>query len=270
VTGDRAPPCRACFVALASMLHLTACVTLSGDEPYEPPPVTRYTVLHGDTLYGIAFRLGLDPRDLARWNKLSNPDLIYPGQVLRLTAPAPTGDGDGARTAASKASASRSPAPTKVRQQGEKSRSSGASRSSSAAEDRADPEPSRATAGSARWQWPGDGALVARFGDPASVGRGIDIGGREGDSVVAAASGRVVYSGSGLIGYGNLVIIKHDDTYLSAYGHNRRLLVTQGQDVRAGQRIGQMGLGPKRRPLLHFEIRKNGDPVDPLEYLPAR
>ncbi|HEU4616437.1 MAG TPA: peptidoglycan DD-metalloendopeptidase family protein, partial [Gammaproteobacteria bacterium] len=117
------------------------------------------------------------------------------------------------------------------------------------------------------WHWPTEGAVVSAFGSESGIPSGVGIGGRLGQPIEAAASGRVVYAGSGLIGYGQLVIIRHNETYLTAYGHNRRLLVQQGQTVVQGQKIAEMGYGPKREPRLHFEIRRNGTPVDPLEYL---
>jgi lipoprotein NlpD len=258
-------------ILLALALPQFGCVTIPDKEPYRPPPITHYTVIPGDTLFGIAFRLDLDWRDLARWNDLDDPSLIYPGQKLVLSGPA----GGTARVAASDTHGARQPARQSA---GGGTASAGSRNARSSA-----PKPSgggatagatasvAAPAGAGRtWRWPGRGQVLAGYGDPGSVGRGIDLGGREGDTVVAAAGGRVVYSGSGLIGYGNLIIIKHDDTYLSAYGHNASLLVAQGQEVRAGERIALMGLGPGRKPLLHFEIRRNGQPVDPLAYLPAR
>jgi lipoprotein NlpD len=213
-----------------------------------------YAVRTGDTLFSIASRNGVDYRDLARWNGIDNPTLIYPGQRLRLYAPG----GQAARPAPSTPSA---PARTAV------------------ARAPAAPPPQQATRTPAPppravhrldWRWPATGAVVARFGDSGSVGKGIDISGRVGDDVVAAAAGRVVYAGSGLLGYGKLIIIKHDETYLSAYGHNDMVLVGQGADVRAGERVATMGLGPGKRPLLHFEIRIDGKPVDPLLHLPPR
>lgn len=119
-----------------------------------------------------------------------------------------------------------------------------------------------------RWQWPvikGNATLTSR----PNGGYGLTIGGKLGDEVRAAADGRVVYTGSGLLGYGQLVIVKHNDTYLSAYGHLGNVVVVQGQDVRRGQKIAEMGLGPQRQPRLHFEIRRNGAPVDPLQFLGA-
>ena len=120
------------------------------------------------------------------------------------------------------------------------------------------------------WQWPTRGKVVTRFGSSADIASGIGISGHLGQPVDAAAAGKVVYAGSGLVGYGHLVIIKHNATYLSAYGHNERLLVHRGEQVARGQEIAEMGRGPNRQPRLHFEIRRNGRPVDPLKYLSAR
>jgi len=119
------------------------------------------------------------------------------------------------------------------------------------------------------WLWPTDGQVATRFGSSVGIATGIGIRGREGQPVRAAASGRVVYVGSGLIGYGQLVIIKHSEAYLSAYGYNSRVLVSQGQDVARGATIAFMGQGPERQPRLHFEIRRDGVPIDPLLLLQA-
>ncbi len=120
-----------------------------------------------------------------------------------------------------------------------------------------------------RWSWPTDGRIVARFGADNGIASGIGIGGREGQPVRAAAAGTVVYAGGGLIGYGQLVIIKHDEIFLSAYGYNAELLVTQGQTIARGATIALMGQGPGRQPRLHFEVRRNGTPVDPLLFVQA-
>jgi len=122
----------------------------------------------------------------------------------------------------------------------------------------------------AHWQWPATGKVVKAFGQSPQTESGIQIAGRWHQAILAAAGGVVVYAGSGLPGYGHLLIIKHNAAYLSAYGHNDALLVKEGEHVRKGQKIARMGEGPGRRPLLHFEIRKNGRPVDPIRYLPAR
>lgn len=133
------------------------------------------------------------------------------------------------------------------------------------------PTPSTATGGGASgWRWPATGALIGKFitGDPTR--QGLDIAGNSGDPVRAAGAGTVVYSGSGLVGYGELIIIKHSDEWLSAYGHNRKRLVSEGQAVSAGQQVAEMGRSGASRDMLHFEIRRNGKPVDPLQHLPRR
>ncbi|MCZ6476292.1 MAG: peptidoglycan DD-metalloendopeptidase family protein [Gammaproteobacteria bacterium] len=187
----------------------------------------------GESLYTIAWRYRLDYQDLARWNDLENPDLIYVGQRLSLRAA-------GATRPAQASSSAPQPRPLP-------------------------PAPNLAPP---TWQWPAQGELVRAFGADSGLGNGIGIGGSVGQAIRAAAAGRVVYSGSGLIGYGQLLIIKHNDTYLSAYGHNNRLIVGQGDSVERGQTIAEMGIGPERQPQLHFEIRRNGSPVDPLDHLP--
>jgi lipoprotein NlpD len=226
------------------VLGLAGCAQMLSWEP------DAYIVQPGDTLYQIAWRYSLDYRDLADWNELGRGNLIHPGQKIRLTAP----EGWTRRPAS---------APTPAR--------SSTTRSASSGTDRRSPPPTRtASPPPSAWRWPADGSLTGRFGSGSAGGNGINISGRLGQPVVAAAGGHVVYSGSGLIGYGQLIIVKHNDTYLSAYGHNRELRVTEGERVSAGQTIALMGQGPGRQPVLHFEIRRNGKPVDPLRYLPAR
>ena len=221
-----------------------------------------HVVRPGETLYGIAWRYRLDHRELARWNFLPDPDLIFVGQRIRLSPP--PGGVSGSSTSAS---AGRSSPPADAGR-GTSSASGSGARPSASRPAPAPPRPPVLPAPD--WRWPTSGPVISRFGASSGLPTGIAIGGREGQAVEAAASGRVVYAGSGLIGYGQLVIIQHNDTYLTAYGHNRRLLVEQGQSVAAGQRIAEMGLGPQRQPRLHFEIRRNGTPVDPLQFLSAR
>ncbi len=192
-----------------------------------------HVVQPGETLYAIAWRYRLDYQELARWNGLENADLIYAGQRLSLRAPGATRPAE-----ASSSTPQSRPLP---------------------------PAPALAPP---TWQWPAQGELVRAFGADSGLGNGIGIGGSVGQAIHAAASGRVVYSGNGLIGYGQLLIIKHNDTYLSAYGHNDRLIVAQGDTVERGQTVAEMGVGPERKPQLHFEIRRNGSPVDPLQHLP--
>lgn len=207
---------------------------------YEP---RVHVVKRGETLYSIAFRYNLDTSTLARWNGIDNPNVIYTGQRLRLEPPR-------SRTVAAR----ERPPPRAVP----------ASRRSEPPPAR--PPPSRAPS-SVRWAWPTDGPVVTPFGSTTAIASGIGIGGHRGQAVKAAAAGRVVYAGTGLIGYGQLIIIKHDDTYLSAYGYNDRLLVAQGDEVARGQKIAEMGLGPQREPRLHFEIRRGGTPVNPLQFV---
>jgi len=222
-----------------SLLGLMLCVVLAGCGGkalrWEP---RVHVVRSGDTLQAIAFRYRIDARELAAWNRIDNPDLLFPGRKLRLSPPAgfkhPVKSSSGPPGATAPA----------------------------AAVDPSQPAP--------KWQWPSGGPLIAQFGDTTSLGRGLDIGGKRGDFVLAAAPGRVVYRGSGLLGYGKLIILKHNESYLSAYGHNDALLVSEGESVTGGQRIGKMGIGPGDRAVLHFEIRIKGKPVDPQQYLPAR
>lgn len=197
----------------------------------------------GETLFAISWRYGLDPKEVARWNKLGDGSLIHPGQVLRLTPP----PGMATTSSSSKNDSKRSPT------------------SSSAGK-----LPPIPTQPSPPFRWPTTGSVAVEFGKRPGSGTGVLIAGRMGQRIEAAADGRVVYSGGGLIGYGELIILKHNDTYLSAYGHNASLLVKEGEPVKKGQRIATMGEGPGREPRLHFEIRKNGEPVNPRQYLPAR
>lgn len=247
-------------------------------------------VARGETLYGIAFRHGLDYREVARWNGIGAPYTIYPGQRIRLQppggAPAPT------QTAAARPAAQPAPDTRSSRATAASSRRGQAATSPSPATPGTTPATGQATApaaatpstgasgvsapapvvatGPVAWRWPADGQLVGRFVDGESTRQGIDIAGQSGQEVRAAADGVVVYSGSGLVGYGELIIIKHTDEWLSAYGHNRRRLVEEGQSVRGGQQVAEMGRSGASRDMLHFEIRRNGRPVDPLQHLPRR
>lgn len=225
-------------------------------------PGGSYTVARGDTLYGIAFRHGVNYRDLASWNNIQSPYTIYPGQELRLAA-----RGGRDRSTASSSSGARSSTPAA-------GSSAPASGSRSA---RAPDPPSRSASRSSGqraatdidWKWPTDGEVSKRFSADSDGKQGINISGSSGQAIRAVAPGRVVYSGSGLVGYGNLVIIKHDDEYLTAYGYNEELLVREGVDVSVGQEIARMGRNGSQH-MLHFELRREGRPVDPLRYLPER
>ena len=239
---------------LAVLAALASCSTLNYEQGSAPAPRAdsrTYVVRKGDTLFKIAWQHGVDQRDLARWNGIRDPDVIHVGQRIRLT-PAGAAAARGA-DAPAKAPAKSSP-PSKSGSPPRSAKSSGA----------APPPVSTPVLPAPTWAWPTDGAVVTRFGAADGIATGIGIGGREGQPVRAAAAGRVVYAGSGLMSYGQLLIIKHNDTYLTAYGYNSMLLVAQGQDVAKGQTIAAMGRGPEREPRLHFEIRRNGTPIDPL------
>jgi lipoprotein NlpD len=213
-----------------------------------------YTVKPGDTLIRIGLDQGQNWRDVARWNGVENPNLIEVGQVLRVQPP------DAAAAAAR-------PAPAiDVARQAVRPESAGSAPPAPAPV--AVPAPA-ANDESMEWLWPAAGAVVASFDEPRGV-KGLAIAGKAGDPIVAAADGRVVYAGSGLRGYGNLVIVKHNNTFLTAYAHNQTLLVKEDQVVRRGQKIAEMGSTDADRVKLHFEIRRQGRPVDPARLLPAR
>lgn len=233
---------------------------------------SSYAVQKGDTLYSIALEHGLDYKELAEWNAIEPPYLIRAGQQLRLSSPHAS-----AQTTALKAP----PSPeartlTESRPVGE-NRPAGAEADKAPARTAATPDKPQPpehggsqTAGDAEesieWGWPASGKVVAGFNDGASA-KGIEIGGKVGQPVFASAAGKVVYSGSGLRGYGKLIIIKHNKTYLSAYAHNSQILVREGQTVLKGQKIAEMGSSDANQVKLHFEIRRFGKPVDPAKYL---
>jgi len=223
-----------CFVAIAVLLLVVAC---GPKTRWDHTPTEQHIVRTGETLFTIGWRYGEDPRDLARWNKIKDASRIYPGQVILLQPPA--GERRSSSSSTSKPKTAR-PLPTIPMQ----------------------PAPP--------WSWPVSGNVSVDFGKRPGTGTGILIDGNAGQPIKAAANGTVVYSGSGLIGYGELIIVKHNDTYLSAYGYNASLLVREGQAIKKGQKIATMGEGPGGKPRLHFEIRRNGKPVNPRQYLPAR
>lgn len=234
---------------------------------------SSYRVQRGDTLYSIAFRNGLDFRELARSNRINPPYTIYPGQEIRL-------NGSSVPRQESTAAAPRSGSPAPVVSRNtlasttaatSKPTASGKPEVVSQSAPPTRPPPTNSTnSANLVWQWPAEGQVVASFVSGDQTRQGINIAGKSGDPVRATADGEVVYSGNGLIGYGELIIVKHDSTLLSAYGHNRRRLVQEGDKIKAGQQIAEMGSSSATRDMLHFEIRKNGKPVDPLGFLPRR
>lgn len=247
---------------------------LPGIENYGKPGY--YAVRPGDTIRRIGTETGQNWRDIARWNNLDNPDLIEVGQVLRVVPPV-----GGSSIAAAPATA---PSTTEtssgvVTRPVTQTTVAPATAPAPAASAQSKPTPTviapSATAAAATsgdedvgWIWPAQGSLIAGFDE--AKNKGLDISGKAGDSVLAAADGRVVYAGAGLRGYGNLIILKHNNTYLTAYAHNRTLLVKEDQSVQKGQKIAEMGNSDADRVKLHFEIRRQGKPVDPARYLPAR
>lgn len=235
-------------VLVLPLLVLAACSNLYRYE------AQSYVVQPGDTLYSIAWRHGLDQRELAAWNGMSDPNRLYVGQRLALS-----GTGSVASAASATAPGGRPASASSSTQPASAPASRPASRPAS---------PVSGSAGVPSWQWPVRGPLVARYGERGPLSTGIGISGALGTDIVTSAPGRVVYAGTGLRDYGQLIIIEHSANWLSAYGHNRRILVAEGDQVRAGQKLAEMGPGPDNRPQLHFEIRRNGDPVDPMSLLP--
>lgn len=278
------------LLLMFSLLVLAGCHRHHRSAPAAKPQTSivkrqldadgNYYVRKGDTLYAIAFSYGLDPMEVAKLNGVSSPYTIYPDQKLQLKLPA--------------ASAAKREASSGVKITGAKTPGQVTTKTitSPAASTRAVPEPVKTTpvpavAGTTvkpasekppvssnvdpkSWKWPTNGRLIRGFvaGDPAR--NGLDIAGKEGQAISASSAGQVVYSGNGLIGYGELIIVKHSEKMLSAYAHNRVRLVKEGDQVWAGQKIAEMGRNSSNEQLLHFEIRALGKPANPLDYLPRK
>ena len=292
---------RRTFRLLIAVFLVTACTpTLVNFAP------RVHIVQSGETLFSIAWRYQLDVRELILWNGLENPDLILVGQRLFLTPAelAGTRVANAGRTPAAPAASSvqadsahagtRQPestqppvsgSPAVPAGSGAESPATPAPRPQTAAPTASTPvpapvsvpspppappaqQPSLAVLPSPTWQWPIRGPVVSSYGAAQGTGSGIGIGGQLGADIRASAAGQVVYAGDGLAAYGNLIIIKHNDTFLSAYGHNDELVVGEGDAVEQGEVIARMGMGPERQPQVHFEIRRNGTPVDPRGHLP--
>lgn len=278
------------LLALLSAMVLSGCANKNRPAPVEDrsPNAARapakmvasadnagkpgfYSVKSGDTLIRIGMDNGQSWRDIARWNNIENPNLIETGQVLRVTPPEETGvvvrpvSSTNVVTSPAPANTASAPAPA--------SNSASVRPPASAANppNASTPTNNLANTDSAEdtvsFQWPTRGNVLAGFDEVKN--KGIDIAGKAGDPVLAAADGKVVYAGSGLRGYGNLVILKHNNTYLTAYAHNQSLLVKEDQAIKRGQKIAEMGNSDADQVKLHFEIRRQGKPVDPAKYLPA-
>ncbi len=247
------------LLLLTLALLLTACARIQMNASRGPG---WYLVKPTDTLYSIAWRYDLDYRDLASWNGLGEPYTIHPGQQIRLFPAKET-----SRPADSTTKAATGRAPQPASGSGNPTRAGGAvTPPPRVVVKPLEPDFNRVLG----WSWPVDGPLLKRFSLKQLDRHGIDIAGKIGQPVRAAEGGKVVYSGNGLSGYGNLVIVKHNDQFLSAYAYNRSLRVREGQIVQRGDVIATLGQGRDGVARLHFQIRKNGKPVDPLRYLPPR
>ncbi len=270
----RFAPVLGLMLLVAASLLGTGC---AGDRALAPvgreahQPAREYIVQKGDTLYYVAWRFAKDYAAIARYNALTPPYTIYAGQRLLLEPPPRQVTAAAApvvRQPATPAPAAPPPQPTAPRTQ------PGTTTPSAPAPRPASPAPAPASVATEiddnvpvkRWTWPTRGPVLKAFGS--GGGNGMQIGGKRGQPIVAAAPGTVVYSGSGLIGYGKLIIVKHNKKFLSAYAHNDSILVNEGDRVDLGQQIAQMGSTGTDRVKLHFEIRRDGKPVDPKRYLP--
>ncbi|HID82974.1 MAG TPA: LysM peptidoglycan-binding domain-containing protein [Chromatiales bacterium] len=275
------------------LINIILITSFSGcvyDDSPTPPRknISQYKVQRGETLYSISWRYNLDHKLLAWWNKIPPPFTIYPGQRIYLSPPRgisyypprpqvavvqrppqqqtypprkptvqrlPTDIPDVHLPSTNRPT--QKPAPTQSQKAPVKKSQKPAATPWVGVKD-------------IRWKWPTQGRVVRRFSESQGGKQGIDIRGRPGQTVTATASGKIVYSGNGLKGYGELVIIKHNETFLSAYAHNRKRTVKEGTIVNAGQKIAELGNTGASVPILHFEIRENGKPVDPLKYLPKK
>ena len=286
---DRTPATRGGAVASAPPAAATAAASAPEGAVKVPPGAENagkpgyYSVKAGDTLIRVGLENGQNWRDIQRWNNLDNPNSLEVGQVLRVVPPAPV-----VAAAATPALDPNAPTTRPVAPAGRvEARPLGAAatpapapaQAPSAAPGTATTAPSATPAPPAApaardpdedigWAWPATGQVIGGFDENRT--KGLQIGGKAGDAVLAAADGRVVYAGSGLRGYGNLIIVKHNNTFLSAYAHNQTLLVKEDQVVRRGQKIAEMGASDADRVQLHFEIRRQGKPVDPAKLLPSR
>jgi len=216
-------------------------------------PKEIHVVKPGETLYSIAWQYGHDYREVARWNSIARPYTIFPQQQLKVVKPSALDKHK--TTKLTKINKSLRPVPIKNKPANQHVKST---------------SKLRYTSQKLKWQWPVKGKILGRFSNSDPGQKGIDIAGQKGQPIYAAESGYVVYSGSGLRGYGELIIVKHNETFLSAYAHNQKLLVKEAQKVKKGEHIAAMGKTGTERVKLHFEIRRNGIPVNPFKYLPKQ
>jgi lipoprotein NlpD len=281
---------------MRTLLVILYFALLSGCGYHPPAPVDEqsnamvkrqlnsdgtYYVRSGDTLYAIAFGYGLDPMNIAKWNHVSSPYVIYPGQRLQLSAPAGRNGGRDKSTdvtistvktpgQATTRTVSSPPKSSSTRSSSTRSTPTKSEPAPSVSKTTKTATPTNNSADPKSWKWPTKGRVLRGYvaGDPAR--NGLDIAGQEGQVVSASSGGLIVYSGNGLIGYGELIIIKHSENMLSAYAHNKVRLVNEGEQVSSGQKIAEMGRNTSDEQLLHFEIRSKGKPVNPLIYLPKK
>lgn len=252
------------FSIMIAICLLSSCASSPGADVHEQSGRLTskgkvHTVSSGETLFSISWRYGVDLKKLAEFNAIKPPYTIYPSQKIRVDLR--TGSGQNTNTGNTKSIVKNS--------QG-KGGISGDIRSGKGSPALSNSRVSAGLQSAPKWHWPSSGKLIALFQGETGLNKGIDLSGKLGEPVLAAASGKVVYAGSGLSGYGKLLIIKHNETFLSAYAHNDEISVKEGDFVKAGQRIADMGSSGTDRVKLHFEIRSEGSPVDPLKFLPKR
>ncbi len=269
--GYRGNPGLKVFKILIGCIFLAACSSSRGPAPVvdldQPPSrkLTKHVVAPGETLYSIAWRYGLDYRNLARANKIGTAYAIYPGQILNLrTDSLPAITNSTPRTVAQ--------APAKPRPQASSTnvKKPSSSRSNPLTKVNSPVKTHSHSSNTVHWRWPAPGPVVGTFSNSSPNSAGIAIAAKKGESVVAAADGTVVYAGEGLRGYGRLLIIKHSKQYLSAYAHADQILVAEGKKVQAGQKVAEIGSSGAQKAKLYFEIRKDGNPVNPMRVLPNR
>lgn len=277
-TGGQSAP-------VVNLMGANTVVPTSVSHAVVPPVAGGYVIQKGDTLYSIALEHGVAYRDIADWNHLTDINHIQVGNTLRMTAPGQStgvaSASDQAQTTPMHLSSVNSQTTSAamhvknlpnnnltVTSDGQAAPVNSTSNNNMAVGGAT--TSSATTASTFNWIWPTAGKVISQFNDTTANSKGIDIAGVRGQAIVAVAAGKVVYSGSGLHGYGNLVIIKHDERYLTAYAHNQTILVKEGQTVSQGQTIAEMGDSDATRVELHFEVRDLGKPIDPLKFLPAQ
>ncbi|MDZ4263526.1 MAG: peptidoglycan DD-metalloendopeptidase family protein [Pseudomonadota bacterium] len=262
------------FVITITLLLVVSCTSHSPAPVFERSKsiVNRpktHVVIPGDTLFSIAWRYGLKYEILAKHNRISPPYVIRPAQIIRLDIAGDMVSAEGKQPATNR-TVGVNPLSSDSGGKPSLTIQSNNNRQENKTVKNANKTNKPQVWAAPQWRWPAKGPLLSSFQGSNALNKGIDLGGKLGEPVLAAASGQVVYSGSGLRGYGKLLIVKHNETFLSAYAHNDRLLVKEGDFVKVGQRIADMGSSGTDRVKLHFEIRREGTPVDPLKFLPRR